>query len=818
MRSFASDFRYALRTLRASPGVTAAAVVAIAAGVGINTGIFSVLNGLALRDMPAPDAHELVTISQLVDDGNTRNTHGTNTMVSTAEYRRYRDSSRTLEGLMGYTLPETVTLGGDAPREVQGSLVTCNYFDVLQVRPVLGRGFASDACDTRQTLPEIVLGHELWMNVFAADPAIVGRTVVLNRNAFTIAGVAPEGFAGVEFMKASFFVPIGTQTLLRPDRAWADEPNTGWLALVGRRHGVELERIRAELAVIAAQIDGEQPGRHTSLLVNRATPLAFPEVRPLIFGAGGVVMAGFGLVLLIACANVANLLLARAAARGREIALRRSLGASRGRLVRQLLTESVLMAAAGGVLGSVLAFWSSQGLVTFILSSLPAGAPPMQIDPRPDFTVFAYAIGLTFATGLLFGLAPAVHASNPQLYTALKHGTSPGASGMGRGRTRAILVGGQVAMCLVLTISASLLLRGLYAAQTVDPGFEYRDVAVASFDLRGSGFDADKATAFNRRLAEQLAALPGVTEVAQATEAPLAPGRSETVVRLPGQDQRHRIQTNNVSPEYFPLLGMSLLRGRAFSPTDASETSTSIIVTEATARRFWPGKEPLGETLLLDVAPDRTITLEVVGVARDAYLKSIGKLEDNYVYFPAVPRAQPEIQTLVKTRADLAATMDAIREAARAVDPAMVARVTPLEDNLEFWRTWSRLVAGLAGALGALALVLASIGVYALVSYAVNLRIREVGIRIALGASAGQVLALVLRQNGRPVLVGAAAGVLGCVLVAQLLSGLLFGVSTLDPIALGGATAFVLGVALVAALLPARRAMRVDPMTTLRYE
>jgi predicted permease len=777
------------------------------------------LNGLALRDMPAPAAHELVTIHQRIDGVKSRNVHGTHTMFSTAEYEVYRDGSRTLEGVMGYTLPETVTLGGDAPQEIEGSFVTCNYFDVLHVRPALGRGFASGACETRQSPPEIVLGHDLWMNAFAADPAIVGRTVVLNRNAFTVAGVAPDGFAGVEFLKASFFVPISAQALLRPDRNWIDEPNTSWLTLVGRRRaGVGLEQIRAELAVIAAQVDAQDPGRHTSLAINRATPLSFPEVRPLAFGAAGVVMAGFGLVLLIACANVANLLLARAAARSREIALRRSLGASRGRLVRQLLTESVLLGAAGGLLGSLLAFWSFQSLVALVLSSLPAEVPPIQVDPRPDFTVLAYAIGLTFATGIGFGLAPAVHASNPELYTALKHGTAPGGSGSGRSKLRSSLVGAQVAMCLVLTISATLLLRGLYAAQTVDPGFGYRGVAVASFDLRGSGYDPDKATLFNRQLEERLAALPGVTGVAQVADTPLSPGRTAFEIRLPGQDEPREINVNNVSPEYFSLLGIPLVRGRAFSAADMSDTSTSVIVTEATARRFWPGEEPLGHTLQLDIGPDQRISLEVIGVAKDAYIKSIGRIDDDYVYFPATARVQPELKTLVKTRADLAATMAAIRDAARAIDPALVANVAPLENNLEFWRTWSRLVAALAGALGTLALVLASIGVYALVSYAVNLRIREVGIRIALGANTRQVLALVLRQNGRPVIVGAVVGVLGCVLVAQLLSGLLFGVSTLDPIALGGATAFVLGVALAAALLPARRAMRVDPMTSLRYE
>jgi macrolide transport system ATP-binding/permease protein len=814
-----SDVRYSLRTLSSSPGFTAAAVVTIAVGVGINTGLFSVLNGLALRDMPAPAAHELVTIHQAFEGVSDRSVHGTRTMFSAAEYRLYRDGARTLDGIVGYTLPETVTLGGDVPREVAGSFVTCNYFEVLRRQPVLGRGFASDSCDAQGSPPEVVISHALWVSAFAADPAIVGRAVSLNRNAFTVAGIAPEGFAGVEFVKSALFVPVATQPLLRPDRNYFGEPNTSWLALVGRRAaGANLEAIRAELGVIAAQIDRQQPGRRTSLLIERASPLSFPEIRPAVFAVAGVLMTGFGLVLLIACANVANLMLARAAARGREIALRLSLGATRARLIQQLLTESVLIAVAGGALGSLLAFWSFEGLVALVLSSLPAGLPAVQVDPRPDFTVFAFAVALTFATGIVFGLAPAIHASRPELYTVIKQDADVGALGRGRGRLRGALVGTQVAMCLVLTISASLLLRGLYAAQTIDPGFAYDGIAVASFDLRGSGFSPEKATLFNRELSERLAALPSVAAVAQAVETPLSPGTSDIEVWLPGHDAPTTIQINNVSPEYFSLVGIALIRGRAFSEADMSHTATSVIVTEATARRLWPGEEPLGKTLFAELASDERVTLEVVGVAQDASIKAIGAFPDDYVYFPAAPQAQPQVQTLVQTRGDLASTMAAIHEVAGAIDPALVARVTRLEDNLEWWRSWSRLVAALSGALGALALVLASIGVYALVSYSVSLRIREVGIRLALGASARQVLRLVLEQNARPVVIGAAVGALACVLGARLLAGLLFGTSPLDPVALGGATAFVLGVALLAALVPARRAMRVDPMTSLRYE
>ncbi|HZF29284.1 MAG TPA: ABC transporter permease, partial [Gammaproteobacteria bacterium] len=512
------DVRYGLRTLRLSPGFAAAAIVAIAVGIGINSGIFSVLNGLVLRDLPAPDAQQLVGVSQHVEGGAERSSHGAPSMFSAAEYERFRAGTQTLSGLLAFARPTPVTLGGAAPQQIPGSLVSCNYFDVLLQKPALGRGFAADACGAQQTAPEVVLGHDLWVSAFAADPGVVGRVVVLNRQSFAVVGVAPEGFEGVDIARASFFVPLSAQKLLLPSVDYLRDDHLSWLIVVGRRGaGASVEEVRAELAVIAARIDRDEPGRKTALVIERATPFPYPELRPYVLGAGAVVMAAFALVLLIACANVANLLLARASTRGREIALRLALGATRGRLVQQLLTESVLISLAGGALGSLLALWSFRSLVAFVLTGLPADAPPMQLDSRPDLTVLAFAVGLTFVTGIAFGLAPAIHASNPALYGAIKMD----ASAERAKRSRGVLVGLQVAVCLVLTVCASLLLRGLYTTQTVETGFNYRDVAVASFNLEGAGYDAPKADAFQRALLERVHALPGVTAAAQASRTPL---------------------------------------------------------------------------------------------------------------------------------------------------------------------------------------------------------------------------------------------------------------------------------------------------------
>jgi putative ABC transport system permease protein len=813
-----SDVRYALRGLRQNPGFAITAILAIAVGIGINSGIFSVLNGFALRDLPVPGGQRLVSIHQTYDSPADRRIQGSRTMFSTAEYVAYRDRAQALSGVLAYARPWNVTLGGESAQEITGTLVSCNYFEVLQRRPALGRDFAPDTCEAQQSGPQVVLAHDLWLTAFGADPAIIGKTIILNRRLFTVAGVAPEGFSGVDFAKVSFFVPLSVQALLRPDDDLFGDPRVSWLTLIGRRaDGVAIEQARADLGVIAAQIDAEQPGRRTRLTIARANPFSFPDSRPIVFGIGAVLMIGFGLVLLIACANVANLLLARATARGREIALRLSLGATRGRLVQLLLTESLLIAMAGGVLGSLLAFWSFQVLVAFAVTVLPGpDSAQLRIDPSPDLTVLAYSTALTFVTGIVFGLVPALHASKPALYTALRQdgSTAPGR----RAWTRGALVSVQVALCLLLTVCASLLLRGLYTAQTVDPGFDYRNVAVASFDLRGAGYNADEAGVFQRELLDRTAALPGITGAALVVKTPLSQGRRGGVVRIPGEDQFHELSMNNVSPEYFDVLGLPIVRGRTFSAADSSDGSPSIIVTEATARRLWPGQDPLGKLLSMPIGPTEEISLEVVGIAKDASLSSIGAIDDDYAYFPASSRVWTELQMLARTQGDLGATIAGIRAAARAIDPNLVARVGRLEDNLDVWRRLSGLVATLSGSLGFLALVLAAIGVYGLVSFAVTRRLREIGVRIALGARARDVLALVLKQNMRPVLIGAVIGIVACTLVAKLLASMLFGVSTLDPLALGGTTLFVLGAALIASLVPARRALRVDPMTTLRHE
>jgi predicted permease len=816
---FFGDLRYAARRLAAAPGFTAAAAFTIALGVGINTGIFSVFNGLALRDLPAPDADELVSVHQIIDlstlRGVERSWSGPPNQFSTAEYRAYRDGARTLSGLVAYSRIYTVTLGGDTPQEVGGTLVTCNYFDVLRQVPDLGAGFAID-CDADGTAPSVVLGHELWTNTFGADPAVIGREILLNRQSFTVVGVARAGVRGVDMVPASFFLPISAEPLLSPGSTMYGDEQWSWLTLLGRKTvPTTLAQVRAELDVIAARIDAQQSPRRTALVVDRARVGSTPEGRAELLSVSAVVMLAFGLVLLIACANVANLLLARATARSREIAVRFSLGASRIRVVQQLLAESVLIAVIGGVLGSLVAAWSFRSLAVLAMSALPAEARPLAIDTSLDARVLGFALLATLTSGVVFGLAPALRASKPDLHSAMK-GDAAGVGHRSDGWLQGTLVGVQVAVCVVLMTAAGLLLRGLQVTQSVEPGFEYDGVTVASFAFGGTSYDTARVAAFQRQLLERVGSQPGVEAVAQSMLTPLDTGRRGSRAFLPGQ-QPFPILMNVVSPDYFSLLDIPIVRGRTFTAADLVDGSDAIVVTEATARRLWPDREPIGQ-LLLGGPGGPTGELRVVGVAKDAQITTIGEIDSSYIYLPAGASAQANQRLLVRSSMDFAATAAGIRAAVVELDPAVVVRVAPLEANLEIWRRLATVVSSLSSSLSALALVLASVGIYGVVAYTVGRRTREIGVRIALGASRRSVVALMLERTMRPILIGAALGVAAAAGVSQVLSSVLFGVSPLDPVALIGAVLVVAGVAFAAATLPARRAARVDPSRTLHYE
>ncbi len=809
------DVRYSIRTLRKHPSFAIVAVLALALGIGVNTGIFTILNAIALRPLPVADAGRVVGVYQSFRGKVGRNTSGSISYFSYPEYQDYRDHNEVFSGL-AVSATATVSMGGADARRVEVQLVSCNYLSVLGRAPALGREFSAGECATWDGAPVAILSNSFWNSQFHADPHVVGSIIQLNRRAFTVIGVAPKGFEGTSILPASIWAPVVMQPTLIPGTTRVAETNLSWLEMIGRlKPGVSIARAHADLAVIAGRIDQSYPGRTTTLNVDTANFLGEPEARGIILTGGTVALLAVGLVLLIACANVANLLLSRAAARQKEIAIRLSAGASRGRLVRQLLTESLLISLAGGMLGTVLAVWTFQALFHLVMSSLPAAIPPIELNLTPDLRVLFYAVAVSAISGIAFGLAPALQATRPDLVSALKEEGSGFAGRLSRGWLRNVLVAAQIATCMVLLIAAGLLARGLQSAQTLDPGFSMKGVLAASFDLEQEGYDDTRALPFHRQLMERVSAISGVDAISQVVVVPLEGSSYGTVVEIDGIEGRQQVRFNHVSPEFFSLLGIPMVRGRGFTEAESRRGAPVAVISEATARRLWPNQEPLGK--LFRMGKEKT-AYEVIGVARDIRSTDLMHVEKTFFYFPAALEYQKHMSLLIHANGNLAATAKLIRETAHSLDANIIVKAQPLEENLDKWRLPSRILAYMTTALGVLGLLLASLGIYGVVSYTVSSRIREIGIRMTLGAKPEGILSLILRQGMRPVILGLVIGLAACAAASRLMSVLLYGVSPFDPLTFGGVALFLTAVALLACYLPARRATRVDPMEALRYE
>jgi predicted permease len=811
---FWQDVRFSARALRKSPSFSIVAVLALAFGIGANTGIFTILNALALRPLPVADAGRVVGVYQSYRGNTGRNVNGSISYFSYPEYLNYRDHNHVFSGV-AVSANASASLGGAEARRIEGQIVSCNYFTVLGRIPVLGREFRDDECSKPDAAPVAILSHDFWTTHFRADPHALGSSIVLNRRAFTVVGIAPPGFAGTFVTPVSYWAPVAMQSTLNPGATPLTDANTSWLEMLGRlKPGVSITGAGADLAVIARRIDQSYPGRTTSLGIHTANFLGDPEARSIVLAGGVVALLAVGLVLMIACANVANLLLSRAAARQKEIAIRLSAGASRGRLVRQLLTESILISLTGGALGSVLAFWTFHGLFNIVMSNLPAGVPPLALDLSPDLRVLGYAIAISAITGVLFGLVPALQATRPDLVSALKEeGSGFAGAHFSRGRLRNALVVAQVSVCLILLIAAGLLARGLRASQTLDPGFSMKGVIATSFDLKQQGYDDARAQQFHRQLIERVSAMAGVDATSQAVVAPLEGSSYGTVIRRDGIPQPQQIKYNKVSPAFFSLLGIPMVRGRGF--TQAESNAHVAVISKAAEKLFWPNQDSLGKTFRLG---GEKVLFEVIGVAGDIRSTDLLHAEKNFFYLPANLEGQADMRLLTHTNASVSAAAKLIRAAAHSLDSNVIVTVKPLEENLEIWRLPSRLLASLTAALGLLGLLLASLGIYGIVSFAVSSRIREIGIRMTLGAEPSGILRLIVKQAMRPVGIGLAIGFVICAGVSRLMSVMLYGVSPLDPLTFVGVALFLTGIAVVASYLPARRATRVDPMEALRYE
>lgn len=811
--SIITDLRYAVRTLRKTPSLTAAILTATALGIGVNAGIFSLLNALVLRPLPVKDAGRVVSIYQVFRHSPNRHVAGTHSLFSLSEYEEYRDHNRVLSGLAAYVpFGATMNSSGSA-RSVQGQLVSCNYFSVLGRAPFLGRDFLDQECKSPDASPQIILSHAFWQSQFGSDPTVLGRSLLVNRRHFTIVGVAPKNFPGTFVTATDFWAPISMQEALNPGEKELTDPILSWLYLLGRlKPGISVAQVRANLQVITKRIDQTQPGRETRVAVQVATLFSDPEEREGVLAVGSVVMLAVGLLLLIACANVANLLLARASGRQREIAIRLSVGASRRRLLQQLLTESILLSLAGGALGTILSFWTFDAFYRWTFSILPADVRVVTLNLSPDVRVLGFSLALSLLTGIVFGLVPALQATRPDLNRVLKD-EGRAAGRRSGGWLRGALLATQVAVCLVLLVGAGLIARGLIAAQALDPGVNTSNVVAASFDLRQQSYDEARAAHFYQQLTDRLRVQPGVQAVALSAIAPLSGSAWGNGGVLEGHSETTQLTLNAVSPHYFDLLDIPIVRGRGFRESENSARDKELIVSESTARRFWPKSDPVGKRIR--IAGDKVYS-EVIGVAKDIYATDLSQIDPIYIYVPADPHTL-DLRVLTRGR-DAASLARKIRATANGLDQNVLVNINELKDNLKMWLAPSRVLVVLSVALGLMALLLAATGIFGVVNYAAGRRTHEIGTRMALGANARNILGLVVFQSMRPVVIGSIFGIAGAAAVSKMLSSVLFGVSPLDPFTFSGMLLVLFAAALLATYLPAYRASRIDPSAALRHE
>ena len=824
MGTLFQDLRYGSRMLVKSPGFTAVAVLSLGLGIGANTTIFTLVNAVLLRPIPVREAARLVGL--FTTDEKNKGDFTDFMPMSRLNFEDFRDRNTVLEGTTATTGTALNLSGQGKPEQIVAELVTGNYFPLLGVAPALGRVFLPEEDATPGAHPVVVLSHGFWQRRFGSDLGVLGRTMTLNGQPFTVVGVAPRGFKGVNVLGGpDLWAPMAMhrQLLSGFSADNFDDRRALLFNVYGRlKPGVGADAALADLKAIASNLERDYPqpnrGRSVTLLPLSQCALN-PGLRRVFVLAGGLLMTVVGLVLLIACANVANLLLARGTARRKEIAIRLSLGATRARLARQLMTESLLLSLCGGGAGLFVAVWSR----ALLLAALPPQAfvGNIDLDLALDGPVLLFTLTVSLLTGMLFGLAPALQASRPDLVVELKDRTSQPARGRGWLGLRGLLVVSQVALCLVSLIGAGLFLRSLRNMQRIDPGFETKRLMVLTFDVGAQGYDATRGREFYRRLLETVGALPGVEAAALSTNLPIGGGCCGRTVFPEGQEPTAGavgkfVQAYVVSAGYFKTAGVGILRGRELAETDREGMPRVVVINQAMAKLFWPGQEALGKRFKF--FGDESYA-EVAGIAQDAKVFTLGEDPVPVAYVPVLQSYEPAMTLDVRTASDPAGFLETVRRSVQALEPTMPLTNVETVSELISQSLWPpRMAAWLLAIFGGLALVLAAVGIYGVMSYSVGQRTHEFGIRMALGARPRDVLGLVLRQGMRLVAAGVVAGIALAFLVTRFVGTLLVGVSATDPAVFAGIALLLASVAVLAGYVPARRATRVDPMIALRYE
>jgi macrolide transport system ATP-binding/permease protein len=810
------DLRYGVRMLLKTPGLSLIAVITLSLGIGANTAIFTLLDKVLIRPLPVEQPQQLVALSK---DG-----LGALAIFSYPMYAELRTRAEALTGLAAHVQQPFSLSDGSATERVIGQIVSGNYFAVLGVQPALGRGFLPEEDRTPGTHPVVVISHALWQRRFGADPAVLGKTVSLNNYRYTVVGVAPREFTGtVRGTVNDVYVPMMMQVQAQPGRnSKLEDRGSGWLTLFGRlKPGASREQAQAALSAVteaAKQVFRGSPDPAKVFLTDgsrgftgRVSDLTLPLK---------LLMGVVGFVLLIACASVANLLLARGAARRKELAVRLAIGASRFRIVRQLLTESLILTVLGGGAGLLVANWLTRLLLGF---QEQTNFVPRTLDGSLDGRVLGFTFGLSLLVGIVFGLAPALQAAKTEFVTALKEDTPLLGARARRFNLRNLLVVVQVALSLVVLIGAGLCVQSLRRLQAIDPGLEPAKVLTASFDLSLNGYNEERGQQFFAQLTERVAALPGVESVSLAAGVAFSAfvwTRSATIEGYqPQPNERPVFNFNAISPNYFKTLGTPLVRGREFTAHDVAGAPRVVIVNEATARRYWPSgpsADAVGKRLKYGSVDQFA---EVIGVVSNTKDKGLTTDPRPAIYIPLQQQYTPNMTLHVRAATGVEALLAAVRREVQALDAQLpVYNLKTLAEQKDGALYAERMAAALLVLFGLLALLLAVIGLYGVLAYAVTQRTRELGIRLALGAEPRDLLRLVIGQGLKLTLIGLQLGLAAAFALTRLLEKFLFGVSTTDPLTFALLALLLVAVAFVACWVPARRAARVDPLVALRYE
>ena len=822
MDSIWQDLRYALRLFAGSPGVTASAVLALALGIGANTAIFSLVNGVLLRPLAGVrDPGGLVSLE--------RTQNGKTSSAAYPDYVDYRDHSSSFVGL-GAHCGTPLSFNNGTPERLRGDLVTGNYFSLLGVTPAIGRLIAPDDDDQPGAHAVAVLSYGFWLRAFGASPEVVGQGIKLNGYDFTIVGVASRDFTGTETGGSyDLWIPIKMQAQAMPrtmGRHWFNDRAAGWLSLFGRlKPGVSVDQADAELATIARGLEQSYPDTNTGRRLSAFPGLGLDsDDRASLRSLLTILLVSVMLLLLIACSNVSNLLLLKATGRRREIAVKQALGATRGRLIRQLLTEGMVLSVVAGGLGLLLAPWTAELILAFQQPAYGLSG----INISPDARVLAFTVAVSIGTAIVFGLAPAIQSSRVDLVTSLKDGAP--SSGHRKSSLQSNLVIAQVALSLVLLIGAGLAVRTMREALTMDRGFDSENMVLMSMDLTIRGYSESQGQSFYEELIRRVDAVPGVISSSLAKTVPPNDWSDRLSVFLPGDepspevlrardDLGLRVDANRIAPGYFRTLGIQMLAGREFTNRDRAGATMVAIINEKLANQLWPGDNAVGKFLAVPFWQEPRPPVQIVGVARNTKFRSLLADMPMVIYLPELQAYDGRATLVARTSGDPRQFIPAIRGEVAALDKDLTLQaVKTMTDQIESVLWQQRLAAGLIGVFGLLALALAAIGIYGVIAHSVAQRTREIGIRMALGADARDIRRMIVRRGLALALTGVVVGLAAAFALTRLMSSLLYGVSATDPLTFAIASVVLVGVALGACLVPARRATRVDPMIALRCE